>query len=428
MELNYRRTLLVGLAFFSICSFWQLYDSIVPLMLANTFRIGETATGRIMAVDNVLALFMLPFFGHLSDRTHTALGKRMPYILSGTAAAVAAMLLLPIFDRTADLTAFAISLGVVLLAMATYRSPAVSLMPDVTPKPLRSRGNAVVNLTGALGSILSLALISLLVPDTGRPNYLPVFAIVAAVMVLAVTVLAITLRENRLVREMEETGGYESTEEELNAELGKGKRLPKEVLRSLVFMLLCVAFFFIGYNAVTTFFSLYMTNRLGVQGGGFADYLMVATAASVLFYLPSGALATKFGRRAAIRIGLITMSACFAVCSLFQTAGFWLLPVFVLVGAGYACVIVNTFPVIWELSRGADIGKYTGYYYAASMAAQILTPTVAGALMEHVGYWTLFPYAVGGMALSFLCLTQVRHGDNAPEPKRTVPKTPPEET
>ena len=269
MKLNYKRTLLVGFAFLSISAFWQMYDSIIPLILRNTFEIGEAATGRVMAIDNILALFMLPLFGHLSDNTHTKLGKRTPYIILGTAAAVCFMLLLPVFDRTKNLLGFALCLGVTLFSMATYRSPAVSLMPDVTPKPLRSKGNAVINLMGALGAVISLGLIAFLVPKEGKPDYFPIFAIVAAIMVAAVVVLVLTIRQNKLVAEMEATGGYESTEEELNEELSKGKKMPKDILKSLIFMLLCVAFFFVGYNAVTTFFSLYMTHYLGTKGGDF---------------------------------------------------------------------------------------------------------------------------------------------------------------
>lgn len=416
MKLNYKRTLLVGTAFLSICTFWQLYDSLIPLILKNTFSFGESTTGYIMAIDNVLALFMLPFFGHLSDNTHTRLGKRTPYIINGTAIAVIAMLLLSVFDNTVNILGFAISLGIVLLSMATYRSPAVSLMPDVTPKKLRSKGNAVINLMGAIGGVISLGLIAVLVPKEGKPNYFPIFAIVAAIMVASVVVLVLTVRENDLVAEMEATGGYESTEEELNEELSKGKKMPKDILKSLIFMLLCIAFFFIGYNAVTTFFSLYMTNYLGVQGGSFASYLMVATVSSVICYLPSGFIATKLGRKKAIMIGLGTMAACFLIMAFFKSAGLFLIPFFVIIGFGYACVIVNTFPIVWEMSKGSDIGKYTGYYYTASMAAQVITPIVAGYFIEDLqNYGVLFPYAVVAMGLSFLMLTQVKHGDSKPE-------------
>lgn len=416
MKLNYKRTLLVGFAFLSISAFWQMYDSIIPLILRNTFEIGEAATGRVMAIDNILALFMLPLFGHLSDNTHTKLGKRTPYIILGTAAAVCFMLLLPVFDRTKNLLGFALCLGVTLFSMATYRSPAVSLMPDVTPKPLRSKGNAVINLMGALGAVISLGLIALLVPKEGKPDYFPIFAIVAAIMVAAVVILVLTIRENKLVAEMAATGGYESTEEELNEELSKGKKMPKDILKSLIFMLLCVAFFFVGYNAVTTFFSLYMTNYLGTKGGDFASYLMVATVASVIAYIPSGAIATKLGRKKAITLGLGVMAFCFLVMSFIRSAGLFMIPFFVIIGFGYACVIVNTFPIIWEMSKGSDIGKYTGYYYTASMAAQIVTPMLAGFLIEKVfkSYAVLFPYALCAMGISFLMLLNVKHGDSKP--------------
>ena len=417
MKLNYKRTLLVGFAFLSISTFWQMYDSIIPLILQNTFQIGEAATGRVMAIDNILALFMLPLFGHLSDNTHTRLGKRTPYIILGTIAAVCFMLMLPIFDRSKNLLGFALCLGVTLFAMATYRAPAVSLMPDVTPKPLRSRGNAIINLMGAVGAVISLALIKFLVPKEGKPDYFPIFAIVAGIMVTAVVVLVLTIRENALVNEMEKTGGYESTEAELNEELSKGKKMPKDILKSLIFMLLCIGFFFVGYNAVTTFFSLFMTNHLGTKGGDFASYLMVATISSVVAYIPSGAIATKLGRKKAIMLGLGVMALCFLSMSFVKTAGMFMIPFFVIIGFGYACVIVNTFPIIWEMSKGSDIGKYTGFYYTASMTAQIVTPTVAGFLIEKVfkSYAVLFPYALCAMIISFLMLLNVKHGDSKPE-------------
>ena len=153
MKLDHKRTVLVGLAFLSICAFWQMYDNIIPLILTNTFHLDETISGAIMAADNVLALFLLPFFGALSDRTSTKIGRRMPFILGGTAAAVILMNLLPLFDNgyangasTGKLAMFVVTLGLLLVAMGTYRSPAVALMPDVTPKPIRSRANAIINL------------------------------------------------------------------------------------------------------------------------------------------------------------------------------------------------------------------------------------------------------------------------------------------
>lgn len=176
MKLNYKRTFFVGFAFMAICAFWQMYDNLIPLILQNTFGLKESIIGIIMAADNVLAVFLLPVIGAFSDKVDTKLGKRMPFIVGGTIVAVVTMLLLPVSDKMESLPLFIGALGATLLAMAMYRSPAVALMPDVTPKPLRSKANAVINLMGAIGGVYTLILISTLVGEGKRPNYLPVFA------------------------------------------------------------------------------------------------------------------------------------------------------------------------------------------------------------------------------------------------------------
>ena len=168
MKLNYKRTTLVGLAFLSICAFWQVYDNLIPLILKETFAVDDTLIGVVMALDNVLALFMLPLFGKLSDKTRTRVGRRMPYIVGGTVAAVVCLAILPLAERQNNLVLFFAGLGCVLIAMATYRSPAVALMPDVTPKPLRSQGNAIINLMGALGGMLMLGTMQVLLPKRAR--------------------------------------------------------------------------------------------------------------------------------------------------------------------------------------------------------------------------------------------------------------------
>ena len=184
MKLNNRRTILVGLAFLSICTFWQMYDSVMTLILTDTFKLNETFAGAIMAADNVLALFLLPFFGALSDKTSTRIGRRMPFIVGGTALAAVLMNLIPLLDDryaanpgAGTLVLFIIVLGLLLVSMGTYRSPAVALMPDVTPKPLRSRANAIINLMGAVGGILYLGLAALMYPVSktkgGRACQLP---------------------------------------------------------------------------------------------------------------------------------------------------------------------------------------------------------------------------------------------------------------
>lgn len=416
MKLNYKRTTIVGFAFFSICAFWQLYDSIVPLILKNTFEIGDTVAGIIMALDNILALFMLPLFGALSDRTSTRIGKRMPYIIGGTALAVISMNFLPYGDNSVNLTLFVTALLVTLVAMSTYRSPAVALMPDVTPKPLRSKANAIINLMGAIGGAFTLVVISLLVPDTGKPDYSPLFFIVSAVMVISVAVLVIFIDENRLVAEMQEINGHETDTDEKGSD--SGKALPKDVRKSLIFILLSIFFWFMAYNAVTTAFSKYAQSFLGIAGGGFAANLLVATAAAVVSYIPVGFIASKIGRKKTILFGIVMLFVSFSAAFFFTSYHPLITIILALVGSGWAAINVNSYPMVVEIAKGSNVGKYTGYYYTFSMAAQILTPILSGALLEHVGYRTLFPYAAVFMAAAFCTMLVVRHGDSRPVPPK----------
>ncbi|MEF9988472.1 MAG: MFS transporter, partial [Christensenella sp.] len=245
MKLNNKRTILVGLAFMSICAFWQVYDGIIPLILKNTFNIGDTASGVVMALDNVLALFMLPLFGAFSDRTHTKLGKRMPYIICGTIAACIFMLLIPLADQIYSLPLMMISLGAVLFAMATYRSPAVALMPDVTPTQLRSKGNAIINLMGAVGGIIVLFAVKLLVPKTEHPSFAPLFFFTAAIMLICVAVLVRTINENKCVDEMQAQSREAGIAVKENFDtLQTREKLPRDVFKSLFFILASVFLWF----------------------------------------------------------------------------------------------------------------------------------------------------------------------------------------
>lgn len=197
MKLNTKRTFFIGLAFMSICAFWQLYDQMIPLMLDQTFHISATLIGIIMSLDNVLALVMLPLFGTLSDKIDTRLGKRTPFILIGTVIAVIFMIIIPIAANMKSILLFMLALGLTLIAMQSYRSPAVALMPDLTPKSLLSKANAIINLMGALGGILTLLLIRLLVPE-GVSDYFPLFVSIGSIMLLSVAVLILTVKEKKL--------------------------------------------------------------------------------------------------------------------------------------------------------------------------------------------------------------------------------------
>lgn len=443
MKLNKKTTVLVGLAFLSICAFWQMYDSLVPLILTNHFRLDETWSGAIMAADNVLALFLLPLFGSFSDRVNTRLGKRMPFILLGTAGACILMNLLPWLANHyyAQPTpgyqiAFIVVLGLLLIAMGTYRSPAVALMPDVTPKPLRSKGNAVINLMGAIGGLLYLGAAALLYSKAREPQYTlgyvdgktPVldyrllFGVVSGIMVVSVAILALTIRENRLSRKNEE---YEAAHPEENYASvdSQGKEvLPKPVKRSLGFLLVSIALWYIGYNGVTTWFTTYISRVMGEGIGGASTCLLVATGGAIVSYIPIGMVASRIGRWKTILAGAALLAACFFVAFLVTANATAITPpmylLFVLVGFAWAAINVNSLPMVVEMCQGSQVGKFTGYYYTFSMAAQVVTPIVAGWLLKNVSYKVLFPYAAFFVACSFVTMLFVRHGDNRVEAKR----------
>ena len=434
MKLNNKRTVLVGLAFLSICAFWQMYDNVVPLILTNTFHMNESVSGTIMAADNILALFLLPFFGGLSDRLSTRLGRRTPFILGGTAAAVILMNLLPILDNryaaaadTMALGAFVVVLGLLLVAMGTYRSPAVALMPDVTPKPLRSKANAIINLMGAVGGMIYLAVAAVLYPNSkveglAHVNYQPLFLVVSVIMIVAVAIMYITIREPKLYAENQ---AYEAAHPEMNLAKDDGSGhevLPSDVKRSLGFILASIALWFIGYNGVTTWFTTYVSQVMGEGLGGASTCLLIATGGAIVSYIPVGEVASRVGRKKTIQAGALLLAACF-MAGYFLTTHFReinaiMYVVFVLVGLAWAAINVNSLPMVVEMCKGSDVGKFTGYYYTASMLAQVITPVAAGTLMRHVGYFTLFPYAAFFVALSFITMCFVRHGDCKAEAKR----------
>lgn len=428
MKLNYKRTILIGLAFLSISAFWQMYDNIIPLILKNSFGLGETVTGIIMAADNILALFLLPLFGLLSDRTDTKIGKRMPFILAGTVLSVIFLLILPAADRGRNLTLFIIVLFLTLLSMGLYRSPSVALMPDLTPKPLRSKGNAVINLMGAVGGVYSLIMIQMLVGKGTTPDYFPLFLSIALLMVLCVAILFFTVKEKEAAREMPPEPETENgsaalgeTKSDISVpETGKGSALPPDVKRSLIFMLSSIALWFIAYNAVTTAFSRYATHVWGMENGGYANCLMVATVAAIVSYIPIGAISSRIGRKRTILIGVALLAFCYLCAAFYNNYHVTMNLFFGIIGFAWAAINVNSFPMVVEIASSGDVGKYTGYYYTFSMAAQVITPILSGYLLEHISYRTLFPYSVFFSVMAFFTMLMVRHGDSRPEKKSSV--------
>ena len=505
MKLNYKRIILVGFAFFLIQAFWQAYDNTIPMILTNKFGMSQAWSGAIMALDNVLALFMLPLFGAISDKHHSKWGRRTPFIVVGTLIAAVMLIALSfvdnaqlhhisdvaaiddpaaletIYDREADetlltpggqkfvlsrqftkeeftqirsqitvdgaavtnpdytnyvmparqacawdatakspvtLVFFIALLLVILVSMAVFRSPAVALMPDVTLKPLRSKANAVINLMGSAGGILVLALGMVFATSAVRNslmNYIGYFAVIAAIMLAALVVFMLTVRENEWAAEMQQQSVELGLEDKEEAATGE-RKLSVDEVRSLIFLLLSIVLWFFGYNAVSSKYSVYASNILH------KDYnltLIIAQAAAIISYLPVGFIASRLGRKKTILAGVVMLTAAFTTAAFMSAESPTMLmnAMFALAGIAWATINVNSFPMVVEMCSGGNVGKYTGFYYTASMAAQVATPMLSGLLMDRMGMHVLFPYAAVFTALAFVTMLFVRHGDSKPEAK-----------
>lgn len=498
MKLNYKRTIFVGFAFFLISVFWQAYDTIIPKILTDKFGMSQSWSGAIMGLDNILALFLLPLFGVLSDKCKSPRGRRTPYIIFGTVMAAAFLIILSFADDmqlknisavapenptaqatlydaglsittpsgmnvviqdeftkdefiaitavTSDgatnpdytnyvvparqayaaaataadktpLVFFMIILLMVLLSMSTFRSPAVALMPDVTIKPLRSKANAVINLMGAAGGIIVLILGTVFGTGKARNalmDYRLFFTVIAGLMLVSLAVFLWKVKEPKLVEDMHrESVKFGIAESDDSGAVGR--RLSKGERTSLFLILASVVFWFFGYNAVTSKYSVYASNVLDLD---YNTTLTIATAAAILSYIPVGAVASRIGRKKTIMGGIVILGTAF-FCASFIHAGSSMLVMnilFAAAGIGWATINVNSYPMVVELARGGDVGKYTGFYYTASMASQTLTPLVSGLFMDKIGMTTLFPYGCVFVLLAFVTMFFVRHGDNRPTP------------
>lgn len=433
MKLNYKRTLAVGFAFFLICSFWQAYDNIIPKILTDKFGMEQVWSGAVMALDNVLAVFLLPLFGAVSDKYSGRLGRRTPFILIGTIAASIGIVVLSLADdlqlskldgrdpwevtceNPQILVLFMLILLFVLVSMSTFRSPAVALMPDVTPKPLRSKGNAIINLMGSAGGIIVLVLG--MVFGTGKPenaqmSYTGFFAVIAGLMLAALLIFMLTVREKKWAAEADRINSKLDSKEIAK----KGGKLSRDEQKSLILILASVVLWYMGYNAVTSKYSVYAGSVLGLD---FNLTLIIAQAAAIISYIPVGIISSKLGRKKTILAGVIMLGSAF-FCASFMRDGSSLIVMnclFALAGIGWATINVNSYPMVVELAKSGDVGKYTGYYYTASMSAQIVTPILSGAFLTWGGMTTLFPYAAIFVAGAFVTMFFVKHGDSVGEKK-----------
>ena len=505
MKLNYKRTILVGFAFFLISAFWQAYDNNVPKILTERFGMNQDASGIVMALDNVLALFMLPLFGIISDKCKSRLGRRTPFILIGTILAACTFMSLSFVDNaqskkiehvtdlesvevreilydydyekelmtpegdefiltdlftreeflslktfeknekgkdvaTDDYTNYLVParqayinqeitskdpsaliwfiavLFILLMSMAIFRTPAVSLMPDVTPKPLRSKGNAIINLMGTLGGSLTLGVGIVLGTGTVKNTFAPYyvyFIVIGAIMLLSLLVFMLTVKEKDFIADMEKQSKEMGIVEEDNSTAGD-RKLSKPELKSLILILASVVLWYFGYNAVTSKYSVYAGQVLNLD---YNTTLLVANVAALIAFIPVGIISSKIGRKKSILAGVIMLTSAFFIASFMRngTPVIVMTLLFVLAGIAWATINVNSFPMVVELAKGSDVGKYTGFYYTASMTAQTLTPVLSGFIMKQWGMTKLFPYASIFVAGAFITMFFVKHGDAKPE-------------
>lgn len=404
MKLNYKQTFLIGFGFFASSIAWSMYNVHVPTLLEkyldSTFLIGI-----VMTIDNIFGVIFQPLFGALSDKTRTRFGRRMPYILIGLPICAVAFSLIPFTWSLATL------MGVVIIfnfVMSTWRAPVVALMPDITPPPLRSKANGIINFMGGLGSLFSFAVGGILFKLGGVP--LP-FIASSVVMLLALLVLKLFVHEEKY----KEEAGVEENAEIAQETIDDAEKSKKSV--SLIFLLFAILFWFCGYNAVETFFSLYVINTLKDAAGNFltegdASFLLAFFSVTFLFFsIPAGFIGSKIGRKKTILMGLAGVAVLFII--MIFTGNIWVLRALLFLGGAFwACVNINSLPMVVELAQWKDIGKYTGYYYFFSFSAAIISPILFGWIRDLVkNYDVLFIYAPITFALAFISMLFVKHGE-----------------
>lgn len=432
LHLNYKRTFLIGFAFFGILLLWQVYDSWCPTFLTDIFarrmygissaelKAGDPEkilnvqwlVGIIMACDNLAALILLPIFGSLSDKTVTPIGKRMPYILTGTFVAAVAFPFIPLFFHYNNIAGMVVMMAIVLIFMMMYRNPAVALMPDITPKPLRAKANGIINIMGYLGGAFATVLGIFLklsdyinAPDAARKIWtieLP-FIIASVLMVISALVLFFTINENKLAEEMKDEMAEGERLAAVETPVDDDKPMSKANKRMLLAILGAEFLWFMADNAIGTYIGNYVIYYLNSSSSATMVLTIAGGLASVLGFAIAGGIADKIGRKWTIASGLaLTFVALIFMCFVTPTGvvtgehGEYAFPaalygVWAIKGFGMALVHNCSFPMVVELCSSKKIGKFTGYYYTASMSAQTITPVFLGFVFDATGVWRALP-------------------------------------
>ena len=395
-KLNVKKTVLLSFGFFASSIAWSVYNAYVPQILEGYIK-STTVIGFIMTIDNIFGVIFQPLFGRLSDKTRTRFGRRMPYIFVGIPICAVAFALIPHMSSIPSLMAIII---IFTFVMSAWRSPVVALMPDITPGPFRSQANGIVNLLGGLGSVIAFLAGGYLFKVGGFS--LP-FLMSAVMMILALLILAFFVREPKQA--------FEADEKDARKDI----KLTKDEKKSLLLILFGVFFWFTGYNAVETFFTLYATNTLGMNPGDATMTLTFFSLTFLAFAVPAGFIGAKIGRRKAILTGLAGITILFL--PMIFMSNVWVTRICLFAGGFFwAFVNINSLPMVVKLSGGDKIGAFIGYYYFFSFSSQIVSPILFGFIRDVVGHYrVLFLYACIAFALAGISLLFVHHGEDEPE-------------
>ncbi|HEY84543.1 MAG TPA: SLC45 family MFS transporter [Chloroflexi bacterium] len=441
-KLNYGKIILLGSGFLGISLLWAVYNAYVPIFLQAGnpglpdaknisglvgFGLSAAATGFIMSLDNIAAVFIQPWIGVKSDATRTRFGRRMPYIMVGVPLTVAGFVAIPYaitlippelsgqFDQlTTPFLIFVVALGFTLLAAAIYRTPAIALMPDIAPSKFRSQANGIINLMGGFGVVTGLLAGGALFDI----NISLPFWIGGAVVLLTGIVLVAVIKEPR---------DYEEKPPEKNAKLMDTiKEVWRNENKSVLFLLLAIFAWFLAYNSLETFFTSYATFDLGITAGKASQLFTIAGATFILATVPSGYLAGKIGRKKTILIGLTGFTL--AILAIFAIANLTTVMIAMgVVGVCWAMVNINSLPMVVDSVSQEKLGAYTGMYYFASMSAAIAGPIVIGQLIDilnaqaGIGYRTMFLVSAAAMGVAAIFLSRVSTGEAIPEPQDAEP-------
>ncbi len=414
MKFNYGKIFLLGFGFFGVSVIWSVYNAFVPLFLANKFGLAPAMIGFFMTLDNIASLFIQPPVGAWSDRLRTPIGRRMPFILIGAPVAALAFGLIPV---AAILPLFVACSSTLLLSMAFWRTPVVALMPDITPSKYRSQANGIINLMGGVGTIVA----SLVGSTLYEVNINFPFWMGSGLVILAALMVFIFIKEPREIEESREKqpSMFESLRELIQDEDKSGLRI-----------LAAIFFWFLAYNGIDTFLTLYATKRLGMPEGDAGRLFGHLGLFFVLFALAAGWFGSKFGRRVTISTGIVALGllilgilvfpaeilatpvAKLPVLGNVRVISLFLMPA----GIAWALININSLPMVVDLTTAARIGTFTGLYYLFSTLAAIIGPNLNGILIQVTGnnYNAIMLVSPFFLLIALVLMWGVRRGEIQP--------------